>query len=103
MQDRFADRLREARRSRAESLVGDHRNFFSSVSVIYLDRILHFDFLLISEDGHGHDEEDCVDWDGHPGRGWGAPGWRGPGWDGPEVYVNLPCVTGPAGIVTVCP
>ena len=48
--------------------------------------------------GHGHD-----DWDGHPGRGWGAPGWRGPGWDGPEVYVNLPCVTGPAGIVTVCP
>ncbi|KAB7761747.1 hypothetical protein [Mycolicibacterium mucogenicum] len=47
--------------------------------------------------GHGHD-----DWDDH-GRGWGGPGWRGGGWDGPEVYVNLPCVTGPAGIVTVCP
>lgn len=47
--------------------------------------------------GHGHD-----DWDGH-GRGWGGPGWRGDGWDGPQVYVNLPCVTGPAGIVTVCP
>lgn len=48
--------------------------------------------------GHGHD-----DWYDHPGRGWGAPGWRGDGWDGPQVYVNLPCVTGPAGIVTVCP
>lgn len=51
--------------------------------------------------GHGHGWGDG-DWDGHPGRGWGGPGWRG-GWDGPEVYVNLPCVTGPAGIVTVCP
>lgn len=47
--------------------------------------------------GHGHD-----DWDGH-GRGWGGPDWRGDGWDGPQVYVNLPCVTGPAGFVTVCP
>ncbi|WP_418003724.1 hypothetical protein ACNO8X_00715 [Mycobacterium sp. PDNC021] len=47
--------------------------------------------------GHGHD-----DWDDH-GRGWGGPGWRGGGWDGPRVYVNLPCVTGPAGFVTVCP
>ena len=33
-------------------------------------------------------------------RGWGH---GNDDWDGPQVYVNLPCVTGPAGFVTVCP
>jgi len=44
-------------------------------------------------DGHGH------------GHDWDAPGWRGPGWNGPApgVYINLPCATGPLGVVTVCP
>jgi len=57
----------------------------------------HDPAVIPMDRGHGHD-----DWDDH-GRGWGGPGWRGGGWDGPRVYVNLPCVTGPAGFVTVCP
>ena len=53
-----------------------------------------------------------MDWaqDRGHGHGWhGDRGWRGDdrGWrsDGrrPGLYVNLPCVTGPHGIVTWCP
>lgn len=48
-------------------------------------------------------------------RGWewddGRLQWQGDrghhrGWDngpGPQVHINLPCVTGPLGYVTVCP
>lgn len=60
---------------------------------------------MIAQDHHGWGGGD--DWNDHGrGHGWGhGRGWGGPVWNGPApgVYINLPCATGPLGIVTVCP